>query len=537
MATDDDNFFDAIIVGTGLTESVLAAALSKAKYKVAHIDPNSYYGGNEASLSQDELLKWGEEVSRGRHPLFSAYSGSSETLPFSRQYSICLRPSVIPALGPLITGLIASGVSKYSGFKLLDSVSIYSPDGTIKPVPGSKEAVFNNKDISLIEKRRLMRFLTFAASDFEGKTEIQGKEDIPFREFLRTVFSLSENTVAVIVYSLAHCVSTQDRTLPSLLRLRGYVHSIGRYGPSPFLVGHYGGIGDISQGFCRASAVAGGVYVLGRPLASTTFHPGVSTEVSKQESFFEVKLDDFPEVLRSRILVASREYASQDVPVPPYSVPSPPSGSSAFPIARVARCIAIVDSPLKFQAGTPATTGEEDGREAGPIDSGLLVIPPGTLSGGSQDTAATVFVNGENSLSTPKGRWIVYIALPLTSMSPEDTPESILRPYLEAVLQPIGQSEDTEIKPLSTSFFFENQCPVEKSPAEIEGNPRYFLTPPLLYSAFPDLPDVATRNAEATFQVAVKSLRAIKEEPPQDDEELDFWPPVPVEENSDDEDS
>ena len=118
-------------------------ALSKAKYKVAHIDPNPYYGGDEASLSQEELLKWGESVSSGLQPMFESYSGSSEAIPYSRQYSICLRPSVIPALGPLITGLIASGVAKYSGFKLLDSVNIYTKDGKVKSVPGSKEAVFN----------------------------------------------------------------------------------------------------------------------------------------------------------------------------------------------------------------------------------------------------------------------------------------------------------------------------------------------------------------------------------------------------------
>lgn len=139
--------------------------------------------------------------------MYNSYSGTVNTLPFSRQYSICLKPSVIPALGPLITALIASGVSKYTGFKLLDSVCIYSQDGTVKNVPGSKDAIFTS-DISLIEKRRLMRFLTFAGGEFERSKEIQGKEDTSFQEFLKTEFRLGDDTVAVIAYALAHCVST-----------------------------------------------------------------------------------------------------------------------------------------------------------------------------------------------------------------------------------------------------------------------------------------------------------------------------------------
>ena len=54
-----------------------------------------------------------------------------------------------------------------------------------------------------------MRFLTFAASEFEDKPEIQGKEGHPFKDFLKSTYQLSDDTITVIVYSLAHCVSAQ----------------------------------------------------------------------------------------------------------------------------------------------------------------------------------------------------------------------------------------------------------------------------------------------------------------------------------------
>ena len=37
----------------------------------------------------------------------------------------------------------------------------------------------------------------------------------------------------------------------ALLRMRHYMRSAGRYGNSPFLMGHYGGLGEMVQGFCR----------------------------------------------------------------------------------------------------------------------------------------------------------------------------------------------------------------------------------------------------------------------------------------------
>jgi Rab proteins geranylgeranyltransferase component A len=118
-----------------------------------------------------------------------------------------LSPSVIPAIGPLITSLISSGVSRYGGFRLLERVAVYDRSGKVRSVPESKEHIFKNKDISLLDKRRLMRFLTFAASDFEGQVEIIGKEDVPFDEFLGDVFSLNREAVEAITFALTYCSS------------------------------------------------------------------------------------------------------------------------------------------------------------------------------------------------------------------------------------------------------------------------------------------------------------------------------------------
>jgi hypothetical protein len=46
-----DGNYDAIILGTGLTECIVSGLLSVNGMKVLHIDRNNYYGGASASLN------------------------------------------------------------------------------------------------------------------------------------------------------------------------------------------------------------------------------------------------------------------------------------------------------------------------------------------------------------------------------------------------------------------------------------------------------------------------------------------------------
>ena len=189
---------------------MISSALSKAGYRVAHIDSNPYYGADEASLSLDELIQWADKAASGSDPTsrFQSVTRSAEAPSQSRQFSICLQPAVIPSVGPLISSLIASGVAKYSGFRLLDCISVYDSSGRVTNVPGSKQDIFKGKAISLIEKRRLMRFLTFASGDFENAEELKGKEGSRFLDFLSTTFSLSHELCSIIAYSLTFSMSS-----------------------------------------------------------------------------------------------------------------------------------------------------------------------------------------------------------------------------------------------------------------------------------------------------------------------------------------
>ncbi|KAH9921562.1 FAD/NAD-P-binding domain-containing protein [Epithele typhae] len=523
--------FDAIVLGTGLSESIAAAALSKVGYRVAHIDTNAYYGGDQASLTLDELVEWATLRSRehdaSADPSFSYFARqraryssiahSPSIPPQSRQYSISLAPSIVPSVGPHIDSLIASGVSRYGSFKLLEKVAVYDRPGYVQSVPGSKEDVFKSKVLSLVDKRRLMRFLMFAAGEFEGNKELEGKEQTPFTDFLREAFSLNDKAATAIVYALAFCMSCQDPTLPALLRIRQYLRSAGRYGASPFLVGHYGGLGETAQGFCRTAAVKGGTYILGRRIVSISQLPPSDNADPNETAYpgYSVRLEDLDELVISKVLVSSPDYL-------PESLHSS-AGSSPSSESVIARCIAVVDKPLIFtpmdaseepsapDAGDDAEEGEESPARAPPdyeVDTALLVFPPGSLDGGSSTSAAHAIVTGEGSMSAPRGKWIVNISLPLSSSSAfTSSAEELIKPYLDATLSLTAppSADGSAAVPLFTVFYYQHA--VNDTPSSSTELTGVVLTPPCTQD-LASIADSATQHAEGMFWTAVGQLKA-----------------------------
>lgn len=66
--------FDVIVIGTGLQESIVAAAAASSGQSVLHIDSNSFYGHHWASLSLDEVTQWASSGGR-----FSASQPQTQT--------------------------------------------------------------------------------------------------------------------------------------------------------------------------------------------------------------------------------------------------------------------------------------------------------------------------------------------------------------------------------------------------------------------------------------------------------------------------
>ena len=506
-----------------ITYLTVLSALAKAGLKVAHVDPNPYYGADEATLTVDELVQWAETHSTNptEEPVQYRVDYMSPDRPsHPKQYSISLSPSVIPSVGPFISSVISSGVARYGSYKLLGPVAIYR-NGTFQSVPQSKESIFQDRSIPLVEKRRLMRFLVFASGEFEKSPEFQGKEDTSFDHFLRESFSLSQEISQVIMFSLASCNfsggettmrpfplyshSYLESTMTSLHRVRSCLKSTGRYGSSPFLVGYYGGSGEITQGFCRATAVNGGVYILGRKISNLVVNG------TQEPERFSIELEDIPDLLRSSCILSSMTCVPRCLRsrVNLISSESDVPGTARCRVHAVARCIAIVNGTIT----PPRLYGTDDIPPIeGQSDSLLVVFPPGSLDGGSLTSSVTLLTAGAGTMSAPSETStaflvqarlvsdrhetdIIYLSMPLHEHGRSS--KELLDPYLTGILDsnPTCQSV--------FQLFYMQYFPLAYNPPLEDPISNFFILPHLQPDVFQAV-DQAAHDAENAFWSAVQ---------------------------------
>ena len=96
-----DGEYDAIIMGTGLTECMISGLLAVNGKRVLHVDRNNYYGSDTASLSLANL--------------YTKFRGEGATPPegigHSRDWNVDLVPKFIMACGDLVKILLHAKVS------------------------------------------------------------------------------------------------------------------------------------------------------------------------------------------------------------------------------------------------------------------------------------------------------------------------------------------------------------------------------------------------------------------------------------------
>ena len=145
-----DEEYDAIVIGTGLTECIISGMLSVSGKKVLHMDRNKYYGGESASLTPlDELFtKFGlpkpdEGYGRGR------------------DWNVDLIPKFIMANGQLVKLLIHTGVTRYLEFKSVEGSYVMGRSGKISKVPADEKEALSSDLMGLFEKRRFRNFLIY----------------------------------------------------------------------------------------------------------------------------------------------------------------------------------------------------------------------------------------------------------------------------------------------------------------------------------------------------------------------------------------
>ena len=98
--------------------------------------------------------------------------------------------------------LISSDVAKYCEFKTISRVLTWTKQQQLDRVPCSRADVFSTKQVSMIEKRMMMKFLQFSI-DFANKSdEYEACDAMTFGEFLKHK-KLTPNVCHYIQHSIA----------------------------------------------------------------------------------------------------------------------------------------------------------------------------------------------------------------------------------------------------------------------------------------------------------------------------------------------
>lgn len=297
---------DCVILGTGLINSIVAAACSRIGKSVLHVDENSYYGDEWASFTFQQLIDW----IKIKYPSDSSLKSLPEELVNkSRMFCIDLCPRLLYSNGPMVDLLVKSNVSRYHEFK--NNIRILSMvDEEIHVMPCRRNDVFTSPLLSdLIDKRKLMKFIelcvTFEPDEnsdtFDESHEILRNADKPIGEFL-TNRGINRTIREYIVNSIA-MVKPDDPTREACEKIKKFMIATERFGRSPFIFPLYG-CGEFPQSFCRLSAVFGGVYCLNSQIDNVK----ITTQPASSDNTLETQSSEYLSKEKFSITFSSNDH-------------------------------------------------------------------------------------------------------------------------------------------------------------------------------------------------------------------------------------
>lgn len=310
-----------------------------------------------------------------------------------RKFNLDLAPKLLLSKGPLVELLISSNIARYAEFKCATRVLTYI-NNHLEQVPCSRADVFATKHVSVVEKRMLMKLLTFCLQFQKHPEEYRGFEGRPFIDFLKSR-KLTPGVVHYICYAIA-MVDDSVPTLQGLTATQKFLESLGHYGNSPFLWPLYG-CGELPQCFCRLCAVFGGIYYLKR---------SVEGIILDREGKCVGVFSNHKRINCSWLVMESSYAAAELLPA---NIPE-----------RVSRAIFITNSSIL------------------PADKEQLTLLKLVPDGNIQSTV-TVLELGPGAMVCPDGLYVVY----MNCSSVHETAKEDLLPAAELLFSPLNTDENT----------------------------------------------------------------------------------------------
>ncbi|NXX12207.1 RAE1 geranylgeranyltransferase, partial [Podargus strigoides] len=159
-------------------ESAVPEAESGEPEKAAGTEPASAMEGNDTGKTSEKESSHGAALGESALELGKAEAAPpeksaqgpkkitySQIVREGRRFNIDLVSKLLYSRGLLIDLLIKSNVSRYAEFKNATRILAFR-EGKVEQVPCSRADVFNSRQLTMVEKRMLMKFLTFCL-DYE----------------------------------------------------------------------------------------------------------------------------------------------------------------------------------------------------------------------------------------------------------------------------------------------------------------------------------------------------------------------------------
>ena len=403
-----DEEYDAIILGTGLKECLLAGVLSKEGYKILHLDRNAYYGAESASLNLKQLFekfrpeefssaKGGENSSKESEKVFE--EKLKEKYGRWQDWNIDMVPKMMMGNGLLVKLLVHTGVHNYVSFKASEGSYVFK-QGKLFKVPATDKDALRSPLMGMFEKLRARSFFVFVQDYDETRVETHKGYDLrtmTSRQLYKE-YGLADETIEFIGHALALYTDERYMDFPAIHMVKAvklYEESLARFNTgSPYIYPLYG-LGELPQGFARLSAVYGGTYMLNKPDAEVEWNEetGEAIGVSATMEDETVSAGEGEEKKGRQVVTAKAKHAIVGDPsyFPKHSVQ----------VGSVARALCFLSHPIDNVENAHS----------------VQIIIPASQVGRKND----VYVFGCSYMHNvcAKGRYVAFVSTNVETANPE----------------------------------------------------------------------------------------------------------------------
>lgn len=258
----------------------------------------------------------------------------------------------------------------------------------LKRIPSGREDIFADDSINVRSKRALMKFLRHV---LQGETEDEstaGARSSSFEQVLKDEFHISgvlQQPLLALSLSPENAADTAEEF--AVQRIARHMKSIGVFGPGfGSLLVKWGGLSEIAQASCRALAVGGGVYVLGREI-KVIHSPQIEKDSTIEHSTSTVELSDGEKIETEWVVGGASD------------LPTEVLDATNSQLTRSARAVYIVSSSLDQLFSTTS--------DSGPPPAGIVVVFPGGPNPVDNSTTlgpTYLFVHSSDTGECPHGQ-------------------------------------------------------------------------------------------------------------------------------------